>query len=153
MTSDPGKCIQTQQRNNDGVPHIIHCDEQTNLKTLSCNTAQLSVLRQLKDEPKPGLKVQTIHREAESLSVPQANRTGSHRPWHHPPREEHFLPDILHSRRSHTHTLVRKWPLSTHTLTPGKITNTDADTQAKTRMQGNGQHEQRAAGVCANPNS
>lgn len=54
---------------------------------------------------------------------------------------------------THTHTLVRKWPLSTHTFAPGKITNTDADTQAKTRMQGNGEHEQRAAGVCANPNS
>lgn len=52
-----------------------------------------------------------------------------------------------------THTLGRKWPLSTHTHTPGETTNIDADTQAQTRMQGNGPHQRRAAGVCANANT
>lgn len=47
-----------------------------------------------------------------------------------------------------THTLTRKWPLSTHTHTPEEITNIDADTQAQTRMQGNGPHQWQAAGVC-----
>lgn len=109
------------------------------------------VLKQPKCETKPGRKGQTTQREAESRPVSQAQRTGNCRPWHHSPREEHFLPNILHSRRSHT--VVRKWPLSTYTLTPGEITNTKVDTQAETRMQGNGQHQQRAAGVCANPNT
>lgn len=42
--------------------------------------------------------------------------------------------------------------INTHTLL-GETTNTDLVTQARTRMQGNGPHQQRGAGVWANTNT
>lgn len=43
--------------------------------------------------------------------------------------------------------------INTHTHSHGEIAHIDADTQAKTRMQGNEPHQRRAAGVCANANT
>lgn len=61
------------------------------------------------------------------------------------------LPARHSSLKTHTHSPGNG--LYQHTQTPGEITNTDADTQAQTRMQGNGPHQRQAAGVCANANT
>lgn len=60
------------------------------------------------------------------------------------------LPARHSSLKTHTHSPGNG--LYQHTHTPGEITNIDADTQAQTRMRGNGPHQRRAAGVCANAN-
>lgn len=94
-------------------------------------------LNQPEDEPKPGPQALTTHREAEN------------QPEHWLTEQEAVGHDIIFPGRStscptfftqDTHTLARKWPLSTHTHTPGEITNTGSHTQAQTHMQGNGPH-------------
>lgn len=61
------------------------------------------------------------------------------------------LPARHSSLKTHTHSPGNG--LYQHTHTPGETTNIDADTQVQTRMQGNGPHQQRTAGVWANANT
>lgn len=100
---------------------------------------------------KPGAQVLTTYHEAESRPTGSQDRKQSAVTSSSPGGA---LPARHSSLKTHTHSPGNGLYQHTHTHTLlGETTNIDADTQAQTRMQGNGPHQQRAAGVWANANT